>query len=193
MRHLLLVFALLCGFSSHAAEPPASGSSSDMYDFRFMPVGLIIGAVSTELDIKIADDWTLGPQLSYWHHNFSADSGFTSSFDVTAWGAGVRANWFKNGAFNSGLYVGPSLGYANIKVTTSDSGGSRSAELSTAVAEAIVGYAWFWNSFNILLGGGVTTTLGSNDITVTKSDGSTYKVNTRIAGPALEFSLGWTF
>src|SRR5579871_4675339 len=83
---------------------------NDTYNFRFSPIGLLAGEASVNFDIRIDPNWTLGPEITYWHYKVSADSSiFSEDYEITATGIGARANWFKNGAYTDGLYVGPSL------------------------------------------------------------------------------------
>jgi len=174
--------------------PCAYASNDDLYNFRFSPIGLIVGSVDANLDIKIDPNWTIGPQLGFWHHRFGSDYGFTSDFTVDAFEVGARANWFLNGAYVNSFFIGPALNYAHVKVTTTDSNHTPvSASISTVVASCLFGYAWFWDSFNIMLGGGGQFGLGKNAVELTNADGSKTSTNTRVAGLSAEFSLGWTF
>jgi hypothetical protein len=189
VKRLFCVLAFILSSSSAFAQ-----GSSGTYNFRFSPIGLIIGAVSADLDVAINDQWTLGPEFSYWHLSFDQTSGLSSKLDLTALSLGARANWFKNGIYTDGLYVGPSLKYLNARASATDtSGASASAETSTAVAQVLVGYGWFWDSFNMMLGGGASTSLGTTSITVQSSNGQQTSENLPAAGLALEFTLGWTF
>src|SRR4051812_13712918 len=113
--------------SAHALE---RGNSTNSMNFRFSPLGLLIGAINISMDFPIDPNWTVGPTLSYWHFKLSSDAGFKSDYDITAFGGGARANWFKNGNFTDGLYVGPSVQYTNVKLTTTDAGGDVSGTAS---------------------------------------------------------------
>lgn len=212
MRHLLCVLAIF-GFSitaaakpskkaapvapvaPEAAAPKMSYGSSPEYNFRFSPIGLIVGSINIDFDMAVAPDWTVGPTVSYWRSSVSSDSTtFSEKFDVTAYGIGARANWFKNGNFTDGLYVGPSLSYANVKISTKDlSGDSVTGSASVMLASCLVGYGWFWDSFNMMLGGGASFGLGDTKVKVETSTGSSTEVSSSIAGVAIEYSLGWTF
>jgi hypothetical protein len=186
VRHLLLVAAF-------AASTSAFAKSEDKYDFRFSPIGLVVGAIDVNLDIAIDPNWTLGPQIGFLHHKFRSDPSFTTDYDVKAFMLGARANWFRNGNYTDGLYVGPSLSFAGVKVETSDSNGPESASVSALLASCLVGYGWFWDSFNIMLGGGLTLGLGQSNVDITHSDGTKTSIATNIGGFDVEFSLGWTF
>ena len=196
MRSLLIVLLVLTAscfgiFSEAFADEQAS--SSDQFDFRFMPVGLLFGALEADLDVKVAPEWTVGPIIGYSHNKYSSDSGFTTNYEYTRYAIGLRANWFSNGVYKDGFYVAPSLAMTKTKVTTSDSGGPVSNDASSDSATVVAGYGWFWSSFNMLVGGGGSLALGNTDMTLTHSDGSTTTISSRLGGLALEFSLGWTF
>ena len=189
----LRLLVLSCSISLATAASVACADSADTMNFRFSPIGLIVGSVDVGLDFAVAPQWTVGPQVNYWHRHVGASSGFTSDWDVKAYGVGARANWFKNGVYTDGLYVGPSLMYASVKVTNDDSFGTTTGTASGLFAGGLVGYGWYWSSFNMMLGGGFTVGLGDTKVTVTSSNGTKTDVSTSIAGLALEYSLGWTF
>jgi hypothetical protein len=100
-----------------------------------------------------------------------------------------------NGAFEDGFYIGPSLNYINVRVTNSDEYGNVSGSVSALEAECLFGYGWFWSNFNIMLGGGLSTILGSPSVTVTDETGAKTEVGnlSHLTGLAIEFSLGWAF
>ncbi len=211
MKQILCAFVLL-GFSLSASAKPSKkaaevapvapvaskvvyASDSAEYNFRFSPLGLIVGSININLDIVVAPDWTVGPVINYWRYSSSSDrTVFSKDFETTAYGFGARANWFKNGNFTDGLYVGPGLSYANVKVTTTDStGDSVTGSASVMLASCLVGYGWYWDSFNMMLGGGASLGLGDTKVKVETSSGSSTEVSSTMAGVALEYSLGWTF
>lgn len=168
------------------------GSNNNTSNFRFSPLGLLIGDVSIDYDIKVDPNWTIGPELSYLSMSLDEGSSFTSNFNITGYSFGARANWFNNGTFTDGLYVGPSIAYASVAVKTSDVNGNITANASGVVTSCLVGYGWFWQSFNMMLGGGLS--LSSVDkITVTDSSGNTTSASTGETGLAAEWSMGWTF
>lgn len=170
-----------------------SGSvfAQDM-NFRFSPLGVLVGAINVSLDYQISPNWTLGPQLVYWNIDVDREGVLTEDISIKAIGGGVRGNWFKNGTYTEGLYVGPALDYVSVEASSSDAFGTVEGDVSTLVASGIVGYGWFWESFNILLGGGLSIPLGEAEVTVRDSSGTETKSNVG-SGLAAEFSLGWTF
>lgn len=171
----------------------ALADSSNIMNLRFDPLGLLIGIASLDLDVKLADNWTLGPTIKYWRLSVSGSGTVTSNFSVSAFAVGGRANWFANGVYRDGLYVGPSIQFGSATVTATDVDGERRATASGLFAQALVGYGWFWDSFNILLGGGFNLPLGNAKAEYKDSSGSVEEVTTLRSRLALEFSLGWTF
>src|SRR4051812_32839201 len=106
MRKLIACVCLLVASSSAFAV-----GKSDTMNFRFDPLGLLLGMASVNLDIAVNPEWTVGPQLAYWQLKVGQAGDFTSDFEVKAYSFGARANWFANGVYTDGLYVGPSLRY----------------------------------------------------------------------------------
>lgn len=196
MRNLLLVVALLMASPVWAAESNKSGatSSGETVNIRFNPLLLLLG-LNGEADFAVDPDWTIGPSLTYYHLKTPSNSSlYMSDFELNGYDVGVRANWFRDGVFQSGMYVGPSVHYANITVTGTDSSGvTRTGTASPILATAVVGYAWFWNTFNMMLGGGGTVPLGNSKVTITDSTGKNTDYPINLAGLALEFTLGWKF
>lgn len=186
MRYLISILIFVSGLS-------ASAKSDDKYDVRFNALGFAFGAFVADLNIAIDSNWTLGPQLGVLHYRIGRDAGFTDDYDVKAYTLGLRANWFHNGNFTDGLYVGPSAKWASAKVTTSDSTGPITQSSSATLLSCVVGYGWFWNTFNIMLGGGLTVGLGDSNVKVTNSTGTSATVATNVSAFATEVALGWTF
>lgn len=191
MKNWLAALLLILGLSGAADSAFATGGE---YNFRFSPVVLLIGAVDLNFDIQVSPEWTVGPSLTFWKFELNSTGTFTEKYSVSAFAFGARGNWFKNGVFTDGLYVGPSLQSAKVKVETRDSIGAVTGEANILIASGIVGYGWFWDSFNMMLGGGLAVGMGGSDVTVTDSSGTTTTVKSRPTGSlALEYSLGWTF
>lgn len=217
MRVLLAlpVIALALGFTSAAhaagtkapktipAQAPAApapapsdegGSATSTMNAHFGPVSLLVGSIMGGLDFQVNENWTVGPQVNYWKFNLSStSSSFTSDFEIRQFSVGARGAWFKNGVFTDGLYVSPQLDYKSIKLTTRDSSGEVSGSLNGVFATALIGYGWFWDSFNIMLGIGGTFGLGDQGVEVKASNGNTTRVSTSVSGLDGEFQFGWTF
>ena len=184
-RGWMILALILSGACAHAVD------SADALNVRINPLGVLVGSISLNLDVAVLPRWTLGPEFKYWNLRTKSNDG--NSYDVFALGGGVRANWFKEGVFTDGLYVGPSLSYARTALKVKNSAGELSYDDSSLILSSVVGYAWFWSSFNIHLGGGANVNLGNDNIQVKNTDGSTSRVRTSVTGLTAEFSLGYTF
>jgi hypothetical protein len=177
-----------------ALVPLAHSDESDTINFRFHPIGIIVGALGVNLDFKIHDHWTLGPALSYWQLRSGSSGALRSDLKLEAYSVGARANWFMNGAYTDGLYVGPSLNLVGARAEATDvDGTTRTASLTIVAAQGLVGYGWFWKSFNQMLGAGLGIGLGETQLEVKDSTGRKSETKPVGAGFALEYSLGWTF
>jgi hypothetical protein len=195
MKKLILALILVSSMAStsHAGFDGAKDSSNTM-NFRFGALGLLVGVLSVDLDFKMDQEWTLGPSLELVNMKVDRSAGYNDDFKVKGSNVGLRANWFKNGVFTDGLYVGPSLNYTSIKVTTTDASNQEiSASGSVLIARCLVGYGWFWESFNMMLGGGLAVGLGDAKVEVKDSTGTNTKDVSIGSGLALEYTLGWTF
>jgi outer membrane autotransporter protein len=140
-------------------------------------------------------NWTLGPSLSYWNFKTRDDDNvFDEKISIKAYAFGARANWFKNGVYKDGLYLGPALTYAHAeaKVTDKTSGDEFKGTASAVVASCLVGYGWFWDSFNIMLGGGLSVPLGDRQVTVKNTTTGETEKDDVYGGFTADFSLGWT-
>ena len=191
MKRAFILFTLLLS-STAAFAQSAMNTSGSKYNFRFSPIGLLVGLASVSLDVAITPEWTVGPELSYAKFKLNASGTNQTSFDVSLASAGVRANWFKNGVYTDGLYVGPFVRYAKTSIDASGSTTITGESAGVAVG-SLVGYGWFWNSFNMMLGGGAALATGVSNMVITDSNGNRTEVPNRGAGFAAEYSLGWTF
>lgn len=189
---LALIACLTFGSITNAQETTSS-TNEGTKNFRFQPVVLIIGAVALHMDFQVADQWTIGPELFVWKYDSDYEDATLDDYEVSIFSGGVRGNWFKNGVFNDGLYVAPSVTYYNIEATGSATGASADGKANGVLVGALVGYGWFWRSFNQMLGAGLSTAIGDNDATITDSNGNKEDVDTRRTGFSFEYTLGWTF
>lgn len=187
MRYFLLVIAALTFSLSAFAK------SDDQYDFRFNPLGILVGAIEADFNIAVDSNWTLGPQLGLLHHKYPSSGSYTTPYDTKAFAAGIRANYFRNGNFTDGLYVGPSLKWAGVKIETNDNNGPVTGSAALTIASCVVGYGWFWDSFNIMLGGGLQLGVGASHVEITNSSGQKDWIPHHVSSLTGEFSLGWTF
>lgn len=169
-------------------------TSADHYNLRLNPIGLIAGAINGDFEFKISDEWTVGIQGAFIRAKLSPTGIFNSDYNITAWGIGARADWYFNGVFNDGFYLGPSAEYLNVNVKTSDSFGPASGNAAGLMLACILGYGWFWdNGFNIMLGGGYGGVLGASGITIQDSVGNRQAITANLSGLTYELSFGWAF
>lgn len=189
MKRWIVLVILTTMFSS-----PVLASQGDRLNLTLDPVGLIVGSLGMGLDVRVHPQWTFGPHVEVWNSREHARGVFTGGYRTHAYGAGVRANWFAEGTYNDGFYVSPSLNYYSVKVKATDAFANESSAVSSGLsARGIAGYGWFWDSFNIMLGGGLTVFLGNSKVQVTDSSGQKEDIPLRRTSMALEFQLGWTF
>ncbi len=169
-------------------------TTEDTSNFRFNPMAILIGGLTLITDFKIADQWTIGPELSATSFKLTSTSGPSEDTSVQTYSIGARGNWFRNGVFNDGFYVGPFVTFASAKARLDDTNGSVAKYKSAFFGGAVGGYAWFWKSFNAMLGGGLTLPLGTAKVEVENSRGARTDAYINGTGVAiLEVSLGWTF
>lgn len=163
------------------------------YNIRANPLGLIFGTLDLGFDITLNGQWTIGPMLRYASRSGDLDDGRTN-YAVHYLGVGARGTWFRNGVFRQGLYAAPTATYVNAGVKLQDSK-TPTTEYSASglMVGGLVGYGWFWDSFNVMVGGGADVTLGPQQIRVRDSSGRSNTVGATLAGLAFETSLGCTF
>lgn len=163
-------------------------------NFRFNPMVVLMGGLTLATDFKIADQWTVGPELSATSFKLTSTSGPSEDTAIQTYSVGVRSNWFRNGVFHDGFYVGPFVTFASAKARLEDTNGSVSKNKSSFFGGAVGGYAWFWKSFNAMVGGGLTLPFGTAKVEVENSRGARTDAYINGSGVAiLEISLGWTF
>lgn len=178
MRTLIFVFLLLIGLLPVAQA---------QVNVRVDALGPLIGSYGVEVDIPISSAWTIGPSVRI----LSRSDG---NFDVSGYGAGVRANyWLKGAVFTEGWYVGPLVQFIKVEVEDTSSGSSLEGDATGANITGFFGYQWMWEQFNLNFGAGPSY-YTVNDITVKDGDGNrrNYGSFTGI-GIGLEFNLGWKF
>jgi hypothetical protein len=175
------------------AKNSAQSKRDFNYDFRVNPVGLISGGIDANLDFKLTENLTVGPQGIYLHAQLSPSGIYTSNYDITAYGFGARANWFFDGAFKDGWYFGPSFEYLKVTLKTTDAVGPATGSASGMLASGIIGYGWFWDNFNLMLGGGYASVLGASSITIKDSAGNQTVITANLSGLTYELSIGWAF
>lgn len=178
MAKFFIALFLVIGFS------PVSKADVNV---RVDPLSALIGLFSVDVDIPISQAWTLGPTARFMDRT-------DGDFDVSAYGFGVRANyWFEDAVFTQGWYFGPSVQYVSVSVEDNESTTNLKGDATGVALIGIFGYQWMWESFNINLGIGPAY-YSISKITAKDNQGNSdeYK-GYNGAGLSLEFSLGWKF
>lgn len=188
------------GMESGASGDPAKKTSygaEKKYNFSFEPVAILVGYFDIAADFKMSETWTLGPVLTYWHTSVgSGDPTYTDNISLSEFSIGARGNWYLNGVFSDGLYISPILQLVMVKATTVSNGQNLSASLTGVSLTGLVGYQWFWNSFNMKLGGGLSLSTTPSKIHI-QSNNSAYSNDVSYdptsLGFVVDFMIGWAF
>ena len=193
------LFVSMIGASALAqGDAPSTTSSSSKegsVNARISPLGLLIGYFNADVDIKVGDQWTLGPTFSYWGFDVTS-SGFTGdSMRVESKSIGARANWYKNGVFKDSLFFSPILQFvsASASGTSRTSGATVSASATVPVLSGLIGYHWFGQTLNMSLGAGLGFGLGSSKVKATDGTTTVESDISRSVGLALDFMIGIVF
>ena len=188
-KKLSFVSFLFVGMMSFAQAAP-----DDKANFRFNPMVVFMGGLTVATDFKISEQWTFGPELSLTSFKLTSTSGPSEDTAIHTYSITARGNWFRSGVFNDGFYVGPFVSFASAKARLEDVNGSVTKERTAVFGGAVGGYAWFWKSFNVMVGGGLTLPFGTAKVEVENSRGARTDAYINGNGVAiLEVSLGWTF
>lgn len=190
-----VTLATLVLFSILATTPSANAAGAEM-NIRFAPLSLLIGWLNVDLDVRVSNQWTLGPTIGLWRTNVEDNYFVGDKYQLKRNAVGVRANWSQSGSFQTGFYVSPIVQFvrAEISGVSKSTGNDITASASGVTITGIAGYQWFWDTFNLSVGGGLILGAQSSDVSV--QDGPTsYKAASsgRGTGAALDFMLGWTF
>lgn len=179
--------------SAPATKPRYSsyGSSGYMFNARISPIYLLVGGVGLNFDYKINANWTVGPEVYYASYKLKLSS---TDLTVTGYGFGARANWFQNGVYTDGWFVAPMAAYSAAKASGTDVNGvSVEATGSAFLVGAVGGYGWFWDNFNIMLGGGLALPIGDSKVEAKDSNGNRAEGKVTGSGVLIDFTLGYTF
>lgn len=193
LKRAILQIALVT--SALLSAQQAFSSDTEM-NIRFAPASLLFGWLNVDLDLRVSEQWTIGPTIGLWRIQIEDSYFVGDKYDLKRNAVGVRANWSQSGTFQTGFYASPIVQFAQVEIagTGKSTGNDISASASGLTITGIAGYQWFWESFNIALGGGLILGGPASDISV--QDGPTsYKIanNQRTTGAAFDFMLGWTF
>lgn len=182
-RFAALAFVLASAASAHA----------DQFNFRFSPLGLLVGTANLALDYKLSDQWSVGPQITYTDLKVGT-FGSLSDFSIRGTGFAVEGVYSFSASFQDGWYANASIGSNNVelKARNRSTGETLSANGSGMNLQAGGGYKWFWQSFNMNLG--LTLARSSvSEIEIRDSNGVvTESYNPRL-GVGIDFRMGFTF
>jgi len=184
---LFLFFLQLPGLVQAQAE------SSDLQtNYYFHPLPMFRGSYYLGADIKVADSsWTLGPLVVYGRRNF--ESGADGYIEV--FGGGAQAVFYmRRPALTQGWYLSSSALFAYARAEEELIDGTSTGEANGLIFDALIGYHWAWNHFNIKLGAGYTFGV-IGEATVTSADGSQTRKRgyNWFEGPTIDFILGLAF
>ena len=187
MVKIILAVLLMASMRAPAAE-------NDNYNFRWSPLTLLFRSTAFDLDRKVSEHCDFGASMFYSDQPISAkQAGTNNDVSSTVLGFGLSSRWYKNGAFKSGIYAGPSLNYSSIRDTMADSQGiTRTGSGDLFRASAALGYGWFWDTWNIMLQASTSMPVGKNYVVIKDSNGSESRITDGFAFGA-NFTVGWTF
>jgi hypothetical protein len=194
----LFVFAVISATyqdAAHAKSGASAASSDANVNLRLSALGLLVGMLNVDVDFKISNEWTVGPSISFWNYDYDTTLYSGDKLRVETAVLGVRGTWSKNGAFRTGLYVSPMLKIvaARASGTSKATGASVSGSARGPILVGVVGYQWWFDNFNVNIGGGLA--VGASSAKVEVSDGTTSSTaeTSRTAGLALDGMIGYTF
>lgn len=194
LTQLSLVTSLL--LATLTVAPSVAHSADNELNVRFAPLSLLVGWLNVDLDVRVNDQWTLGPTIGLWRANIEDNYFVGDKYQLKRNAVGVRANWSQSGSFQTGFYVSPIVQFVRVEISgvSKTTANDITASASGVTVTGIAGYQWFWDTFNLSVGGGLILGAQSSDVSV--QDGpSSYKVASsgRGTGVAFDFMLGWTF
>lgn len=162
-------------------------SFAQTMNFRFAPVGVLVGLPSVDLATEISPHWTIGPFARGLVWNLG-------NRHIREVELGLRGDYYFTEVFRDGWFLSPQLsaGYAEAKSTSSYEnlkGHSQGLNLS-----GFAGYSWFWNSFNMDLAAGLTY-FGIGPFDLNDSSGAARSTENLFSGLRgyVEYNIGWTF
>lgn len=179
MKTLLLLFFatfLNAGF----AEP------TDAFNLRTSPIGLVLGP-NLRLDYKIADQWTVGVGGLYLNRKITGAQ-------IDSFTGSVLVDYAFNAAFADSWFVNLAIGYGNIRAEANDlSGQPRKIHVYNFTEQALLGYHWFWGSFNLDLAAGVIGNSAGHAKIVDQNGDKVNSVPLPPFGLVTDFSIGLTW
>ncbi len=187
---VLLSLSMSTGFAQTKAPTEAANfesASNEIWNIRLSPFAFLLGALNAQVDYRLDDNWTAGPNFLYWN-------GSLLDWKVKATGFGASAKYAFDGAYSDSFYLGGGLGFSSVEVSIVSLGVTYTGSATGTGIIATGGYQWFWDNFNLNLG----LTLGTSsvsDIEVKDSNGGKYNEssNAPSSSTGLDFLMGYKF
>lgn len=178
-----------------AAGDEAVATSSSHGNVRTSAGIDLIGYYNLDIAVRLADQWTLGPVVSFQNFN-DKEYIFRDGLKSERTSLGVRGVWSPNGNFAHGWYVAPTvqLYYFHTKGTVISNSVVVDQSVSGVYAAIGAGYHWFFPSgFNvgtgIELGGSSQDRL---DLATNLPVGTAANMS-KTTVSFVDISLGWVF
>lgn len=168
------------------SEENAVKSTAD-WNLALDPFGFILGGVGLGLEYRLSDQVLLGPFFMSVNAKFGENELSFQQF-------GVKSRYYFKPLFNSSWYLGGQLGSFNLKVTETSFTTKSSGEFSSTLLGASFGYHWFWDSFNLRLGGLLGVFTGKSKVKLTSENSATEEdYDAGSFGAGIEFMIGFFF
>lgn len=187
MKKIIAFFLFATLIQSKAVYAQQSGVSSKQHNFSFQPIPMLIGILNAEYAYKIADHWTLGGSFAFGTLEVLDVEVEASSFSVKG------RYYFQPALTMDSWYLVGSVGHSSVEAEIVDAGVTYTGEASGGFIGVGGGYHWFWETFNLYLGGFISAG-EANKIELEDSLGNEYDDEpSNPAAVGIEFGLGWTF
>ncbi len=173
MKKITMILCLLACSLTFAADRNIS--------IRTNPIGLLVGAINAEISYGFKNI-----AVGMGGHSWDASLG---DLDFKSSQLHARVDYWFNGSFNQGWYLGVLLGTLDIEV----SNGLSSGELDTTFTSLAGGYRWAWTSFFMDLGLQLTRVAASEIETVDSSGNNRDTESLPNANTGIDFNIGWAF
>lgn len=181
MKKICFILISLLGLSHSALA-----EDNRMWNFRFSPLGALVGLVNAEVDYKIGPQMTVGPSIYLWNLK-------VTDIEVKSSGLGLQGRYFFDQVFSDGWYAVGQLGFSSTEASIRSNGVTYTGSASGLGLQLGGGYHWFWQSFNLNLGG-LLGLVPATKIDLKDSNGNRYSESySGRASFGAEFTIGWVF
>lgn len=191
---IFLALSAACLSASAYATPQKRPTSeykkdeqrSSTMNIRISPILLLASGIAAELDYKINDQVTVGPEFAY--INLTVDD-----VSIKGTGVGAQGRYFFDQFGEDSWYTTAKIRYSTTEASITSLGVKYTGSASGVGFGIGGGYHWFWESFNMNLGAGFTASSVSS-IETKDSNGNKYKDSARTSSSLfIEYTLGWMF